>query len=640
MSGGDLRSMTGDNPGAATQKPSLALICTPEILKLDPESGRQGILDMLGLNSQHYMNRSWPLITALCLLLTCTIPGFRADASDAATGQAPVIFPGSGIYLNAPSVTITSADGSVYYTTDGSNPARSNTAIAYRNQVPVNQSELLLAAARSSSGWSSVASALFDISGSGPQQTSAANPSVQSSPWELAALYNRKGQAVVSVVYGGVLGGDKRYTVIISDQAAWNVVGAGFITPDNTGVLIGPVEEGHTYRISIKPNNNLTQYSGAFSVQQNALNKEQLFVDQQASDLNESAVAGPVAAPASPAQPVTYAGYHGDGSLIFRGFNSLFKAIDAVSTWENGAYVLESDNGVQVFTTTNSVSTFYLYQSTAYYGSTTSLETANAWIDDFACSHVIYGNGNFYRNSLTSTAQPDYWALEPESGGYFYKYSYPSSIYQTVYETLDFTQATLRESTDAARPYNAYIYLSAQNNNGSAEGGIVCPACSPGNWYLYYKRTDKSLPTITSSLVCGSTQVDGAYMPNANLELVYSYANGSFTIKIINLSTNQVYTSNAIADQGVGGASVLISATSYVPVTRDFTHTPDYQAGGCLENVRYSQCYLSDGHGNTLSFGASGSPIHYALEYNDDYCTYTEDNSSEDVSIRYDGHRP
>ena len=586
------------------------------------------------------MKKSWSLIITLALVLMCILPALTAYASNPGSGPAPVIFPGSGNYLGAPSVTITSVSGAVFYTTDGSNPANSNTAIAYSDRFPVNQSELLLAAAHSSSGWSSVASALLNIGGPVPQQPNVAAAPVQTSPLELAALYNRKEQAMLSVVYNGKLDQDTRYTVIISDQDAWNVVGSGTITADNTGVMIGPVEEGHTYQLSVQQKSKINKYYGTFSVQKNALGEEQLTVDQKLFDVNDNGVTVEVAVPASPAQTVTYSGYHGDGSLIFSGFSSLFKAIDSISTWENGAYLLESDNGQQVFTTTNSASTYYLYQHTTYYGSSTSLDAANAWIEDFTCSHVIDGNGNFYKNSYAGTGQPDDWALEPESGGYFYKYSYASSTYRTVYETLDFTQAKLRESTDAARPYNAYVCISSQDGNGSAEGGIVCLAYSPGNWYLYYKRTDTSQPTITDSLVCGSTMVGGVYTPNANLELVYSYAQGSFTIKVKNLSTNKVDSSPVITDKGIGGSPVLISTTSYVPVTRDFNHTPDYQAGGYLQNVRYSQSYLADDNGNTLDFWASNRPTHYVLAYNDDYCTYTEGNSYEDVSIIYDGHKP
>ena len=360
-----------------------------------------------------------------------------------------------------------------------------------------------------------------------------------------------------------------------------------------------------------------------------------MHVAQKLFYTNEDGVASEVAVHAGPAKTVTYSGYHHDGSLIFSGLSSLFKAIDAISTWENGAYVLESDIGEPVFTT-NNASTYYMYQSTTYYGCTASLATANSWANDFAYSHIIYGNGKFYENGYASTNPPDDWALEPQSGGYVYKYSYVSSTFETVYETLNFTQAKLRESIDPSRPYNAYVYIASQNRNGTAEGGIVCTAANYGNWYLFYKRTTTSQPTITSNIVCGSTLFDGVYTPNADLELVYSHANGSFTISVKNLSTNHVYSSNAITDKGVAGSPALISATSYVPVNQDFTHTPDYQSGGYFKNVHYSQCYLADNQGNTYDFWASSSHTHYTLEYNDDYCTYTEGSSYEDVNIVYD----
>ncbi len=428
-----------------------------------------------------------------------------------------------------------------------------------------------------------------------------------------------------------------RIIVKISDLATGDVIGFGSeITADNTGVVIGPIEEGHAYQISIQQKGKINQYCFTFSVQKNALDKEGLHVAQKLFYTDENGVASEVANPASPAETVTYSGYHRDGSLIFSGFSSLFKAIDTISTWENGAYVLESDNGERVFTTTNNTSTYYMYQGTAYYGTTTLPATANAWINDFADSHVIYGNGTFYENDYVSTNPPDYWALEPQSGGYVYKYSYASSTYKTVYETLDFTQAKLRESTDPSRPYNAYVYVSSQNGNGSAEGGIVCPFNSHGNWYLYYKRTNTLQPTITSCIVCGSTRSGGVYTPDADLELVYSYTDGSFTISVINLSTNQAYSSRAIADKGAGGSHAFISATSYVPVTEDFTNTPDYQAGGYFKNIYYSKCYLADDQGSIYKFCASGSPTQYTLAYNDDYCTYTEGSSCEEVDISYD----
>jgi hypothetical protein len=584
------------------------------------------------------MKKSWSLVTILCLTLFSILPAFPSYAGNTVAVPAPVIYPGSGTYLLAPSVTITSVSGAVYYTTDSSNPATSRTAIAYNDPFPVNQSETLLAAACTASGWSGVASATFHIGlpAGQPSQTDIASAPVQAAPVDISALYNRNGQAVVSVVYAGALDPNASYNVKISDITTGERTALGTITASAPEALIAPIEVGHTFKISIQQKGNCVQYYGTFSIQNDAHDQEQLNITQQKLFYTDkNGVSSEIGDP-STADATTYSGYHADGSPIFSGFGSLFKAIDTVSTWEKGAYVLENDNGERVFATTNSTTTFYLYQHTAYYGATTQLATANAWISNFADSHVIYGNGRFYENDFASTGSPDYWSLEPQSGGYVYKYSYASSVYQTVYETLNFTQAKLRESTDPSHPYNAYVCLSSQNDSGSAEGGIVSTYNSHGKWYLYYKRTDTPRPIITDCVVCDSTQSGGVYTPNANLELTYSYSNGSFKISVRNLSTNQVFTSGTITDQGVGTPSVLISATSYVPLTRDFTNTPDYQAGGYFKNVIYSQNELSDNQGNTYGFWASGGPTHYTLVYNADYCTLTEGDSSEKVDISYE----
>ncbi len=82
--------------------------------------------------------------------------------------QAPVIYPAGGAYTSAQSVTISNIpSGDVaYYTIDGTNPQTSGTLIYYSGAFTVSQSETVQAAIRSSSGWSSVTSATFDISSS------------------------------------------------------------------------------------------------------------------------------------------------------------------------------------------------------------------------------------------------------------------------------------------------------------------------------------------------------------------------------------------------------------------------------------------------------------------------------------------
>jgi hypothetical protein len=213
------------------------------------------------------MKRSSSLVITLALVFIWISPAYAAYASDSGSGTLPAIFPDGGYYLGAPSVTITSVSGAIYYTTDGSNPANSNTATAYSGPFPVNRSQLLLAAAHGSSGWSNVASAMFNVGGPAPQQPVVATPPAPASPLELTALYNKRGQTVVSVVYNGTLDQDTWYTVTISDQATWNEVASGKISADNTGAVIGPVEEDHNYQLSIKQQGRVNKYYGAFSVQ-------------------------------------------------------------------------------------------------------------------------------------------------------------------------------------------------------------------------------------------------------------------------------------------------------------------------------------------------------------------------------------
>jgi hypothetical protein len=107
--------------------------------------------------------------------------------------------PGSGNYLYAPSVRITSACGTVYHTTDGSDPANSNTAIADSDRLTINRSGMILAAAHSPSDWSGAASAAFNIGIPGPKQSSVAAPPKANLPFRsLGVIQQRRTNYSVS----------------------------------------------------------------------------------------------------------------------------------------------------------------------------------------------------------------------------------------------------------------------------------------------------------------------------------------------------------------------------------------------------------------------------------------------------------
>jgi hypothetical protein len=112
------------------------------------------------------------------------------DISGSSSLQAPVISPGGGDYPSAVSVTIYNIYGTTYYTTDGSNPEGSSTAITYSGPFTVSQSATIQAVNESSAGWSSVTSATFDISGSSTTQTGANSEQIDQLKQEILAAIN------------------------------------------------------------------------------------------------------------------------------------------------------------------------------------------------------------------------------------------------------------------------------------------------------------------------------------------------------------------------------------------------------------------------------------------------------------------
>jgi hypothetical protein len=112
------------------------------------------------------------------------------DISGSSSLQAPVISPGGGDYSSAQSVTIGDIYGTTYYTTDGSNPEGSSTAITYGGPFTVSQSATIQAVNESSAGWSSVTSATFDISGSSTTQTGANSEQIDQLKQEILVAIN------------------------------------------------------------------------------------------------------------------------------------------------------------------------------------------------------------------------------------------------------------------------------------------------------------------------------------------------------------------------------------------------------------------------------------------------------------------
>jgi len=94
--------------------------------------------------------------------------------SSIAPPHPPAISPDGGVFTTAQSVTLSNIpnDGNTYYTTDGSDPTSSSTAIIYGGAFTVSKSGTIRAVVHDpAAGWSNTASAVFTINA--PQNTSA-----------------------------------------------------------------------------------------------------------------------------------------------------------------------------------------------------------------------------------------------------------------------------------------------------------------------------------------------------------------------------------------------------------------------------------------------------------------------------------
>jgi hypothetical protein len=115
-------------------------------------------------------------------VVSFTTTGQATQTVQSTTSGGPVINPAGGTYASAQSVTISNIpSGDVaYYTTDGSNPETSSTAVAYSAAFNVSQSETVQAAVHDpTSGWSSVTVASFTISVQAPVQSGSGSSSDQ-----------------------------------------------------------------------------------------------------------------------------------------------------------------------------------------------------------------------------------------------------------------------------------------------------------------------------------------------------------------------------------------------------------------------------------------------------------------------------
>ena len=329
--------------------------------------------------------------------------------------------------------------------------------------------------------------------------------------------------------------------------------------------------------------------------------------------------------------------YNSTGTILkHNDVSSVFRAIGLANS--TGDYVKETDTGTVIFTKNNSTSTFYKFQFTKYYG-TTDLAGAQSWVRNYRYAHVVDGTGRLRYNSYYSLkGTPDSYTLEPESGGYYYKFSYSYNGHKSSYNKVIFSNSDIKFSGDYTN--NAYIYSAVINSSQTLEVGIMSSKGLSGDWYMYRSDANGLINWYPNKKVIDSTSIGtNTYRSNGTVEIKISVKNGGatgiVTSSLLGTSDGTVsLTGNTFT---ANGNVTFLQACSLVQVVDAMTS--DIRNGAYLKNVSFNNCKLH----NTTDFSDTGydfygnsSYTYFAFLYNDDCISYTRNsNTKESMTIDY-----
>ncbi len=350
-------------------------------------------------------------------------------------------------------------------------------------------------------------------------------------------------------------------------------------------------------------------------------------------------------------------------------FNNPFKAIEYISKEGlDGYFIKQSNDNQEIFRLNRSEPfTFYKFQFTNFYGTTTSTDEAEKWTINYAYAHVVRSDGIFGTSTENSANQPyshsyksllrnpEIWSLEGNTGAYVYRRSVYNAGYKSISSTVNLTSAKLKFDDDT--PYNAYVYMSS-NSSGKKQSigcdlGLISSSGNPGNWYLISNRTNGSegndsisemykpysgMPLVTSNYV------NGEYIPNSNVELKYSYRNGSVYMVARNISKGYEQKIE-IFDSRFDTSSpniCLMTGTSLVPNVKNKSNktvVADIKSGAYLKNVIWDNNLIYSGSnwtGTSSTFnGSTSKTTNYLLIYDTDNASCSVSGGTETVNIHY-----
>jgi len=441
-------------------------------------------------------------------------------------------------------------------------------------------------------------------------------------------IQNVDGTQMVAVVFSGQY--ERAQATMIKLTGNCEVL-TGQISQQNTAAILGPIVAFEKYQIDITEDEAI--YKAEF-----LMGTDGCLMDFRT--INETDICADIIATvshASTAATVTYTVHKPATSTVPIGgktYTSLFEAINACRIAGTGA-VVKMNGSTEVFCYGQS-NRYYTYQFTASYGYVTTVAAAQQWLSNYVYSYVIQSwDARIYgANYKTLKGTAPSWALEPNSGGYYYQYSQYQNGYKKVSMTAGMSQAKLRLSDNSNQPFVAYVFINVHDANKFYDLGLVfnndnhCwnTVCNPETGVTY--SGDRT--------ICSASFSNGEWIADGPVDIVVEMTTTGIQATLTNKVTNK---KGIITVKDTGFCSttpnlVLVPAVSYVPLISKF-ETPDFRCGGYFTNVQLTNCLIYNAAGTAYSFYATSNATNMSLVYNTDCCNVSATTAKTTVNIAY-----
>lgn len=446
--------------------------------------------------------------------------------------------------------------------------------------------------------------------------------------YDLKIAVRSDGRKMLAIEYDANSISSKPIVITVVDDGK-NVEFQEVISSECSCAFVGPIEPGMKYTLSLTDGE--FSHEEGFSISQDG-KVNTLNIQNEEVLRNKAATSS-----------YLYYVYSATSSTpIIK--ESLFQAIEQARVLGSGAYV-KFQNTTEVYR--HGISgRYYRYQFTASYGYVSSKSDADAWISGYNYAYVIQSsNGRVYATSyktLKGTAPT--WALEPNSGGYYYQYSHYNKNYNKAEMRVNLTQAKLKLSENANQPFNAYAFINVHNANAGYDLGIIFSNTSH-TWNMVCMPYNSGSVTYSegNTQICAASQnSNGEWVANADVKIAVELTSTGLKATITNISNNLTKNITVVNSKISSSAvnQVFVPAVSYVPSAATelmlSTQTPDFRCGGYFKNVKLSDCKVFNKSGSSYVFYATSSATDMSLVYNDDCCTVTATSSATTVNIAYD----